>query len=222
MKGVYSPFLHQSDLLFSTFVHNKFMDQAPKQERSRKRIEVILTTAENILLENGIDSVTIANISKVSGLKRTSTYKFFQTPEAIKAALATKYFIELSKDFSKRSSDINTAELSVIVLRTVEIIYDYFSSSIAAQQLVLSNTTSLPVTKEPFHELSSSVQEFIERNIELPEFFNNDGVFRVFTQIIISIFSLNTRESGILNEVGKIEANRAAHAYILNWVNQSK
>ena len=198
------------------------MDQAPKQERSRKRIEVILTTVENILLENGIDSVTIANISKVSGLKRTSTYKFFQTPEAIKAALATKYFIELSKDFSKRSSDINTAELSVIVLRTVEIIYDYFSSSIAAQQLVLSNTTSLPVTKEPFHELSSSVQEFIERNIELPEFFNNDGVFRVFTQIIISIFSLNTRESGILNEVGKIEANRAAHAYILNWVNQSK
>ena len=198
------------------------MDQAPKQERSRKRIEVILTTAENILLENGIDSVTIANISKVSGLKRTSTYKFFQTPEAIKAALATKYFIELSKDFSKRSSDINTAELSVIVLRTVEIIYDYFSSSIAAQQLVLSNTTSLPVTKEPFHELSSSVQEFIERNIELPEFFNNDGVFRVFTQIIISIFSLNTRESSILNEVGKIEANRAAHAYILNWVNQSK
>jgi len=198
------------------------MDQAPKQERSRKRIEVILTTAENILLENGIDSVTIANISKVSGLKRTSTYKFFQTPEAIKAALATKYFMELSKDFSKRSSDINTAELSVIVLRTVEIIYDYFSSSIAAQQLVLSNTTSLPVTKEPFHELSSSVQEFIERNIELPEFFNNDGVFRVFTQIIISIFSLNTRESGILNEVGKIEANRAAHAYILNWVKQSK
>ena len=198
------------------------MDQAPKQERSRKRIEVILTTAENILLENGTDSVTIANISKVSGLKRTSTYKFFQTPEAIKAALATKYFMELSKDFSKRSSDINTAELSVIVLRTVEIIYDYFSSSIAAQQLVLSNTTSLPVTKEPFHELSSSVQEFIERNIELPEFFNNDGVFRVFTQIIISIFSLNTRESGILNEVGKIEANRAAHAYILNWVNQSK
>ena len=198
------------------------MDQAPKQERSRKRIEVILTTAENILLENCIDSVTIANISKTSGLKRTSTYKFFQTPEAIKAALATKYFMELSKDFSKRSSDINTAELSVIVLRTVEIIYDYFSSSIAAQQLVLSNTTSLPVTKEPFHELSSSVQEFIERNIELPEFFNNDGVFRVFTQIIISIFSLNTRESGILNEVGKIEANRAAHAYILNWVNQSK
>ena len=84
------------------------MDQAPKQERSRKRIEVILTTAENILLENGIDSVTIANISEVSGLKRTSTYKFFQTPESIKAALATKYLLDLAKDFSIKSSDINS------------------------------------------------------------------------------------------------------------------
>jgi hypothetical protein len=51
--------------------------------------------------------------------------------------------------------------------------------------------------------------------------FNKDGVFRVLTQIIISVFSLNTKESGELNEVGKIEANRAAHAYLLNWINQS-
>ena len=53
------------------------MDQQPKQARSKKRIEVILETAENILLETGVDDITIANISKISGLKRTSTYKFF-------------------------------------------------------------------------------------------------------------------------------------------------
>ena len=197
------------------------MDQAPKQERSRKRIEVILTTAENILLDDGIDSVTIANISEVSGLKRTSTYKFFQTPESIKAALATRYLLELKKEFSEGTSNINSSELSVIVLRSVEIMYSYFSSSAAAQSLILSNTTSLPVTKEPFNDVASCVQEFVEKNITLPEIFNKDGVFRVFTQIIISIFSLNTRESGSLNEVGKIEANRAAFAYMLNWVNQS-
>ena len=197
------------------------MDQAPKQERSRKRIEVILTTAENILLDDGIDSVTIANISEVSGLKRTSTYKFFQTPESIKAALATRYLLELKKEFSDGTSNINSSELSVIVLRSVEIMHGYFSSSAAAQSLILSNTTSLPVTKEPFNDVASCVQEFVEKNITLPEIFNKDGVFRVFTQIIISIFSLNTRESGSLNEVGKIEANRAAFAYMLNWVNQS-
>ena len=118
------------------------MDQAPKQERSRKRIEVILTTAENILLDDGIDSVTIANISEVSGLKRTSTYKFFQTPESIKAALATRYLLELKKEFSEGTSNINSSELSVIVLRSVEIMHGYFSSSAAAQSLICLLYTS--------------------------------------------------------------------------------
>ena len=197
------------------------MDQQPKQARSKKRIEVILETAEKILLETGVDDITIANISKISGLKRTSTYKFFQTPESIKAALAAKYFSELKDEFSQNTSNINSSELSVIVLRSVEIIYNYFNAKKAAQDLILKNTTSIPVNKEFFNEVALCVQSFIDKNIELPKFFNNDGVFRVFTQIIISIFSLNTRESGSLNEVGKIEANRAAYAYMLNWVNQS-
>ena len=197
------------------------MDQQPKQARSKKRIEVILETAEKILLETGVDDITIANISKISGLKRTSTYKFFQTPESIKAALAAKYFSELKDEFSQNTSNINSSELSVIVLRSVEIIYNYFHTKNAAQDLILKNTTSIPVNKEFFNEVALCVQKFIDKNIELPKFFNNDGVFRVFTQIIISIFSLNTRESGSLNEVGKIEASRAAYAYMLNWVNQS-
>ena len=45
------------------------MDHIAKQDRSRKRIEIILETAEKILLEDGIDQVTIANISNRSGLK---------------------------------------------------------------------------------------------------------------------------------------------------------
>ena len=40
------------------------MDQQPKQARSKKRIEVILETADNILLETGVDDITIANFLK--------------------------------------------------------------------------------------------------------------------------------------------------------------
>ena len=197
------------------------MDPAPKQERSKKRIETILETAENILLEENIDAITIANISKLSGLKRTSTYKFFQTPDSIKSALVTKYLQECNKDFIDNIHNINSMELSVVVLRSVEILHNFFVKSKAAQSLIFLNTTCLPVPKESFNDLSASVQAFVEKNINLPEIFNKDGVFRVYTQIIISIFSLNTRESGLLNEVGKIEANRAACSYMLNWLNQS-
>ena len=56
------------------------MHNPPKQNRSKLRIQKIIETAEEILLTEGIDEITIANISELSGLKRTSTYKFFPTP----------------------------------------------------------------------------------------------------------------------------------------------
>ena len=105
------------------------MDSAPKQERSKKRIETILETAETILLEENIDAITIANISKLSGLKRTSTYKFFQTPDSIKSALVSKYLLECNKDFIDNIGNINSQELSVVVLRSVEILHNFLSIS---------------------------------------------------------------------------------------------
>ena len=67
-----------------------------KQERSKKRIQIILETAETILLDQGLEYLTIANISKYSGLKRTSTYKFFPTPDSVKEALILKYVQDCS------------------------------------------------------------------------------------------------------------------------------
>jgi hypothetical protein len=69
--------------------------------------------------------------------------------------------------------------------------------------------------------LAENIETFTESNIKLPEMHNKDGVYRVLTQIIISIFSLNIKEGGLLNETGKIEAHRAGYSYMLNWVNQS-
>ena len=55
-------------------------------------------------------------------------------------------------------------------------------------------------------------------NIDINNVFNKAGVCRVIAQIILSIFSLNTKESGALNDVGKIEAIRAASAYLESWI----
>ena len=197
------------------------MDQLGKQKRSKERIQIILDTAEQILLERGLDAITIANISKYSGLKRTSTYKFFPKTNSLKSVMIDSYIKKCSKEFESKSINISTNQSSVIILRTVEILFNFFQNSKAAQIIILSNTLTPTMPSKSIHELSSQVQAFVDMNIELPDMFNKDGVFRVLTQIIISVFSLNTKESGALNEVGKIEANRAAHAYLLNWINQS-
>ena len=41
------------------------MQNPPKQNRSKLRIQKIIETAEEILLTEGIDEITIANISEL-------------------------------------------------------------------------------------------------------------------------------------------------------------
>jgi len=197
------------------------MEHLAKQKRSRERIKIILNTANEILLEHGVEAITVANIAKYSGLKRTSTYKFFPTPDSLKSMMISCYLDECLEELKDTSNNISTDQSSVVVMRCVEMLYNFFQRVKGAQILILSNSLVTPVPSKSLHEISHQLQSLVESNINLPDMFNKDGIFRVFTQIIISIFALNAKESGELNEVGKIEAQRAAHAYLLNWINQS-
>ena len=197
------------------------MSPIAKQDRSRKRIETILATAEQILINRGVKEITIANISELSGLKRTSTYKFFPTPDDIKIALISKYVNECCNVFSDKSKLVKTDQLSIVILKCVEILFDYFKEFRGAELIILNNTVTPPINSKSIASLAYEVQIFIESNIELPGMYNKDGIYRVLTQIILSIFSLSTKENGELNETGKIEAHRAGFAYMQNWVKQS-
>ena len=193
-----------------------------KQKRSKYRIEKILDTAESIIESSGVESISIAKISEISGLKRTSTYKFFQNPNQIKQLLIEKYINEIAEELNNKNGDIYTNEPSVVILKCTNIIYEYFLTNNQAQELILKNTLNPSIDKRSIHALGKSIQIYVDSNIKMPSFFNKDGVFRVLAQIILSVFSLNAKEDGALNEVGKIEAHRAGHAYILNWIEQSK
>jgi AcrR family transcriptional regulator len=197
------------------------MEIVAKQERSKKRVKLVLQTAETILLQDGLDAITVANIAKYSGLKRTSTYKFFPTTDSLKAMMISGYLKDCEDIFRSELESIETKQVSVIVLKVVEVMYDFFISSEAAQLIILKNTVSPPMSSESIHGLASSIEDFIDKNIDLPDMFNKSGVYRVLTQLILSVFSLNAKESGELNEVGRIEAHRAGLSYLLNWVNQS-
>ena len=197
------------------------MELIAKQERSKKRVKLILQTAESILLRDGLEAITIANIAKYSGLKRTSTYKFFPTTDSLKAMMIKGYFKDCENVFREELTPLETNQVSVIVLKTVEVMYKFFRSSKAAQLIILKNTVSPPMSSESMQGLASSIEYFIDNNIELPGMYNKSGVYRVLTQLILSVFALNAKENGELNEVGRIEAHRAGLSYLLNWINQS-
>ena len=60
----------------------------PKQERSKARFNEVLKTAEFILMNKGAYNLTVQDISRLSGMKRPSIYKFFPSNESILEALS--------------------------------------------------------------------------------------------------------------------------------------
>ena len=63
----------------------------PQQERSRKRFETVLKTAEFIYENQDNYDLTVQDIAKLSGMKRPSIYKFFPNNESILEAISKKH-----------------------------------------------------------------------------------------------------------------------------------
>ena len=194
------------------------MGVSAKQERSKLRVAKIIEAAHQILLTQNIDDITISNLAVHSDLKRTSTYKFFANPDDVKLLLVQRYFKECSEEFRQSDSNQEYEDLSKALEESVVRIFNFFTTNIGAQKIILQNTVTPPVESKILHLLSKEVISFIEKNIKLPSMFNKEGVFLVMVQIIISIFSLNIKENGELNQIGKSEAQRASYSYLLSCI----
>ena len=85
------------------------MDILGKQSRSKERISKILDAAINIIEEGEIDDLTLAKVAQISGLKRTSTYKFIPTVDFLKKIIISKCIDECLESLSKNALNKSNA-----------------------------------------------------------------------------------------------------------------
>jgi AcrR family transcriptional regulator len=189
-----------------------------KQQRSLDRINKILQTAESILEHESTDALTIAKISEMAGLKRTSTYKFFETSDDIKLGLIQIYIENCNHALISKLQINTNADYASCLKDSVIIMIEFFRISPGAQKLILENNITPPIPSEELHKIADSILKHVESSVGLPNMFNKPGVFLVITQIIFSILSLNTKENGELTDVGLNEAVRATNAYLLSCI----
>jgi hypothetical protein len=76
------------------------VDTSAKQDRSKERISKIIDTAINIIENGEIDDLSLAKVAQISGLKRTSTYKFIPTVNFLKKLIIAKCIDECVENFS--------------------------------------------------------------------------------------------------------------------------
>jgi AcrR family transcriptional regulator len=65
--------------------------RSPKQDRSRERVDEILSVAIRLIGEKGVDAVTMKEVAQLSGGPIASVYQYFPNKSAIIATLYERY-----------------------------------------------------------------------------------------------------------------------------------
>jgi len=184
----------------------------PKQDRSLNRYKNALQTADLILTEKGIHAVTIKEIAKLSGLKRSSLYKFFPSNLAILYALSEQHLNKLldmldanllNADFNKSSDFINLI---------IDLLSIYLNEQKGSSIIFLSR--DLPTKSElSIYSKNLLAAEVIKKINQKSTKTNNERLSNILS-IIISLLSQGFSEEGLISPRVVNETKRASLAYL--------
>lgn len=96
----------------------------PRQDRSRERVDLILSTAQTLIGEKGLAALAMVDIATASGMPLASVYHYFPNRTAVMAELYQRF----SGRFMERLEDVlGTVEAAQDILRATDAIIDgYF------------------------------------------------------------------------------------------------
>ena len=122
----------------------------PKQKRSKKRFEEVLKTAEFIYTHQENYALTVQDISKLTGMKRPSIYKFFPSNESILEALSFKYASDLFRLIKKNLNNLQYKDNQELIKVVIDVCAIYANKNRPGSILI-------------FNEFS---KEFLIKNIK--------------------------------------------------------
>jgi AcrR family transcriptional regulator len=111
----------------------------PKQDRSLKRYQVALKTADSILEKQGIHFVTLKEIAKLSGIKRSSLYKFFPSNLAILYALSENHLDKLLNMIDTNTVNTNFRNAPDFIMLIIDLLAIYLNEHKGSAIIFLSN-----------------------------------------------------------------------------------
>ncbi|PBB19119.1 TetR/AcrR family transcriptional regulator [Mesorhizobium sp. WSM4313] len=84
--------------------------RSPSQQRSRERVERILSAASTLIAEQGSDAMRMGEVAERAGVSIGSLYQFFPDKRAIVWALAERYTAGSQACISAALKDVSDAE----------------------------------------------------------------------------------------------------------------
>ena len=192
---------------------NPFLFKKPKQKRSLIKFNTALESAESLLQDRDIHSVTIKEIAKISDIKRPTLYKFFPTTLALLFALLKKHEEKIIKLYKSNILDEQDYDLGWYINVLIDVISIYINENKSAGILILE-----------LNQLPGSEQINLENTKLMTNSFSNILVeqkkgqsretISLAVEIAFAILSLGYRKEGFIGSRFIAEAKRAVLAYL--------
>lgn len=184
----------------------------PKQDRSLKRYKNALQTADLILAEKGIHAVTIKEIAKLSGLKRSSLYKFFPSNLAILYALSEQHLNKLLNMLDANILNASFDKSSDFINLIIDLLSIYLNEQKGSSIIFLSR--DFPATLElSIYSKNLLAAQIIKKIDQKNTKINNERITNILS-IIISLLSQGFSEEGLISPRIINETKRASLAYL--------
>lgn len=179
------------------------MRRAPKQERSRERVDEILGAAKRLIGEKGIDAVKMREIAALAGGPISSVYQYFPNKSAIIATLYDQWAAAL---FDMMEAKLVAAgsldELFVAVTQIFDAYFDRIRSDPSSLDLLNAIQADKALKNIDISETRRQVQLFC--SIARP-WIDSDR-FEAFSRVSFLMFQLANGAVRLALAVGEEEA----------------
>lgn len=188
----------------------------PLQERSRLRVRQVLDAAGELVLEGGMEAVTIANVSERSGVGRASIYQFFPSVFAILNALAGRYLDELEQHRDRGMKGKSFQTLADVSDYLIDSSVEFYDANPAAQAVLLGGDgkQEIRVADKGYDrriaEFTATRFGSLMENYEAAD----PKYLRVAVTLVTSICSLSVWEEGRITDFYREQAKLAARGYL--------
>ena len=175
----------------------------PKQERSKKRFEEVLKTAEFIYTHQENYALTVQDVSKLTGMKRPSIYKFFPSNESILEAISLKHTDNLLLLIKKNFESLNSKSTTELIKILIDVVVIFLINNSPISKLIFTDY-SKKIMKEELLNLFKSVSD------------HNEIKIKYSLSIIISCLEEAFMKEGNISPQQIAETKKACLHYLVN------
>ena len=166
---------------------DKGLRRPPKQERSRERVDEILSAAKRLIGEKGVDAVKMRDIAAETGGPISSIYQYFPNKSAIIARLFSQLSDELTQTLDERLESVDSiASLEA----TAHGLLDYYFMLITSDPSILDLLNAVQADKTlkniDIHVTRQQAQHFCEKGRP----FVRPEAFEAFNRVTFMLFQL--------------------------------